>query len=331
MGVRERLKQVVRWTLRGFRPAEASSESRLMPVAQRHGAEYTADLVFVHGLDGDPVASWHPDERPDDFWPRWVAEDHPQLRVWTLGYAVSSSDWRGRAMPLTDRATNTLALLAAHGLGARPVLFISHSMGGLLAKELLRQASDFSDDPKWGAIVDQTKGIVFLSTPHTGSGIATFVEKLPAVLLRPSVSIDGLKAHDPALRSLNQWYRANAGKLGIATQVYFETQNIAGLRVVDEGSADPGMAGVVPIPMDADHITICKPSSKTALAVTVHPFVASQDPDRSAIGRSRCCGRAAGRGSAGDGRGPSGLDRGAGASRSEASAPHRRARVASEA
>ncbi len=68
-----------------------------------------------------------------------------------------------------------------------------------------------------------------------------------------------------------------------------------------------------------------------ALLVTVHPFVASQDPDRSAIGRSRGCGRAAGRGSAGDGRGPSGLDRGAGASRSEASAPHRRARVASEA
>jgi hypothetical protein len=35
--------------------------------------------------------------------------------------------------------------------------------------------------------------------------------------------------------------------------------------VVDDASADPGIVGVTPIPLDEDHITICKPTSRSAL------------------------------------------------------------------
>jgi hypothetical protein len=48
-------------------------------------------------------------------------------------------------------------------------------------------------------------------------------------------------------------------------QVYCEKQAVAGLLVVNESSADPGLPGVIPIPVDANHISICKPESRDKL------------------------------------------------------------------
>src|SRR5207249_4031107 len=35
-----------------------------------------------------------------------------------------------------------------------------------------------------------------------------------------------------------------------------------GVRVVDRGSADPGIPGLHPVPFDADHFSICKPTDE---------------------------------------------------------------------
>ena len=58
---------------------------------------------------------------------------------------------------------------------------------------------------------------------------------------------------------------ADEGVTGIRVEVLFETQSTCGVTVVDPTSSDPGMAGVIPIPVDADHISICKPASKAHL------------------------------------------------------------------
>ena len=42
----------------------------------------------------------------------------------------------------------------------------------------------------------------------------------------------------------------------------FETRPTKGIHIVDATSANPGITGLVPIPIDADHIAICKPASK---------------------------------------------------------------------
>ena len=41
----------------------------------------------------------------------------------------------------------------------------SSAMGGLLVKQVLRTAND-SSNPKWKAILDQTRGVCFIATPH---------------------------------------------------------------------------------------------------------------------------------------------------------------------
>ena len=80
-----------------------------------------ADVIFVHGLDGDADEQiWQVANKPETFWPKWLGEDFPDVGVWSLGYAVSSSAWKGHDMPLTDRAAHTLDLFDLDDIGGRP-------------------------------------------------------------------------------------------------------------------------------------------------------------------------------------------------------------------
>ncbi|EGJ31129.1 MULTISPECIES: tetratricopeptide repeat protein [Moorena] len=111
------------------------------------------------------------------------------------------------------------------------------------------------------AILEQTKGIVFLATPHTGSHLANLIDNIN-FLTRTTISVKELKAHSPQLRELNEWYREHVRSLGIATKVYYETQAVNGILVVDEDSANPGIEKVKPVAIPKNHIDLCKPESQ---------------------------------------------------------------------
>jgi hypothetical protein len=259
-------------------PPRATAVEGLLRVGGENGTQ-GVDVIFVHGLDGDARSTWHPKENPETFWPSWLAEDVPGISVWSLGYLVNSSAWKGSAMPLADRATNALATLETQGLGNKPIVFICHSLGGLLVKQMLRHALDYGV-PAWSSIVQQTQGIVFLSTPHSGSDISSWMKYLGTVL-RLTVSVEELHAHDSRLRELNTWFRNSPLVGNIIVQVYCEKQSVAGLLVVNESSADPGLKGVIPIPLDENHVTICKPESREKLIYSrVKRLVAQIAPPR---------------------------------------------------
>lgn len=214
------------------------------------------DVVFVHGLGGDPFTTWK--ENDGASWFDWLAADQPDLNLWSLGYEIQPTAWTGAAMPLADRAVNVLAALDRAGLGVRPICFIAHSMGGLLVKQLLRHASSIAKE--YRHICGSTRGVVFLSTPHAGSDVANLVSYL-GFFLRTTVAVAELQAHEPRLRELNLWYRNNVADLDIGSKVFYETKATRGIVVVNATSADPGIPGVVPIPVDADHLDVCHPRS----------------------------------------------------------------------
>lgn len=225
------------------------------------------DVVFIHGLDGDANGTWQIKDRADTFWPAWLADDLKDFAVWSLGYEASSTTWKGHALPLAERATNVLATLDSVGLGNRPTVFIAHSLGGLVIKQALRRATDFGSPPAWVSIAKSTRGIVFLATPHQGSQVASFIHRAAHLLpgVRATPLIDDLRADSPQLRDLNNWYRSAAKHLGIQTQIYYEGKTIGPLTVVDAGSGDAGVEDVIAIPMDNDHVSICKPVGRTAM------------------------------------------------------------------
>jgi hypothetical protein len=77
------------------------------------------------------------------------------------------------------------------------------------------------------------------------------------------------------LRELNMWFRNCPLTQAMRIQAYCEKQPCGGLLVVNESSADPGLPGVVAIPLDENHISICKPESRERLVYSrVKRFVA---------------------------------------------------------
>lgn len=240
-------------------------ESQLHKIANCDRSDRIGDVIFVHGLGGDAFGTWHPQGKKDDeqSWLFWLGQDLPDVGIWSLDYEVEPSAWKGNTMPLTDRATNILALLDSYDIGDRPITFVTHSLGGLLVKQMLRHARD-QKQQGWRDIAGQTRGIVFLATPHSGSDLANWISYL-STIFRKTVSVDELKANSPQLLQLNLWFRNNFRDLGIKVEVYFEKYPTSGVLVVDASSADPGIENVIPIPLDYDHITICRPDSKDRL------------------------------------------------------------------
>ena len=163
-------------------------------------------------------------------------------------------------MNLHERASNLLEHLAAYGLGERPIMFVAHSLGGLLVKEVLRISNECSD-AGWRLVAASTRLAAFLATPHTGASLASVIKFIAPRI--SSTHLDLLSNEGGHLTSLNQAYRELATSRQIVTIAYYEkwrTKDVA--IVVSPESADPGVGLSRPIPVDADHISICKPKDQ---------------------------------------------------------------------
>lgn len=230
----------------------------LIKISGCENASRSGDVIFIHGLGGNAWSTWHPKELYDDnFWLTWLGTDLLDIGIWSFGYAAEAFEWKGATMSLFDQASNLLDWLENRDIGQRPLIFVTHSLGGLVVKAMLRTAQTFRKQ----SLIEQTKGIVFLATPHTGSHLAQLIDNI-GILARSTVSVEELKAHAPQLRELNEWYRENVRYLGIQTKVYYETKPIQGILVVDQDSANPGIEGVKPVAIADNHICICKPNSQ---------------------------------------------------------------------
>ncbi len=246
-----------------------SGETDLISIIGTDNQNRKADIIFVHGLGGDARGTWHPQGKKDDnnFWPMWLGEDFDDCGIWSINYQVEPTKWRGSTMFLSDRATNTVDLLAVHKLGTRPIIFITHSMGGLVIKQMLCNAT-YSKESSWKRIVEQTQGIVFLSTPHSGSNIANWFKYIGGIL-GATVSIKELEADNHDLVNLNTQYCNHERLSKIPVLVYYEGQKtkltfFAEAIVVDRESANPGsnINKRKIVQLDEDHISISKPNSK---------------------------------------------------------------------
>jgi pimeloyl-ACP methyl ester carboxylesterase len=244
----------------------------LSAVAGCESASRSCDVVFVHGLGGGARSTWMTAGNAQSFWPAWIAADFPDVGVWTLGYQADVSAWTSESMPLADRGTAILEELVNEGIGDRPVVFIAHSMGGILAKQILRHATSFGVD-RWESIATHTRGLAFIATPHSGADSAGFAE-MARLLLRTNEQVGELTSHHSRLRELHAWFLNFLGDRALVCRTFSETRELRpavlgitlpkGILVVDPTSAEPHVPGEVAIPLDEDHVSISKPASRDA-------------------------------------------------------------------
>lgn len=223
------------------------------------------DIFFVHGLGGDRFETWQ--QSQDTFWPRWLAEQFPNCRVYVVGYDSNklAGILSGEGASIQDLALSMLDQISSREESASHSLLVAHSLGGLIVKQMLRRCAD-SANTDFNAIGRSVSGVAFLGTPHQGSQIATSLD----VLLRQFKSKQSkqLAYSDDALIDLNDFFRTWVSRQGSAVRSYYETQKTYGFQIVDKVSANPGIVGSDPIAVQANHIDICKPASKTAPVYT---------------------------------------------------------------
>ncbi|MEI2581162.1 esterase/lipase family protein [Scytonema sp. PRP1] len=256
------------------------ADPKLIPIIGCDNSNRSGDVIFVHGLGGDGLTTWHTQPQEIDtlrtqpgkkfkpaelsFWPAWLGQERTDLGIWSLDYDIEPSDWHGPTLPLAKQANLILKVLENRRIGQRPLVFITHSMGGLLVKQMLRSALDFGP-PRWKQIVEQTKGIVFLATPHTGSSRANFAQSINSLLLnigRLTVSVEELQHGHSRLLELDEVYWKHERLRTIPVQCYGETAPLGAFGIiVDAVSAKFSKdLPLIEIP-GADHLTICKIAS----------------------------------------------------------------------
>lgn len=250
--------------------------SRLIRIASWTGKP-RASVVYVHGLGGHVYGTWRRAADESTFWPLWLAQDVEGLNVFSLAYDAPASNWLGTAMPLQDRAVNILEILLSEpDLRTGPVIFICHSLGGLIVKKMvLNLQLQASRRAEAADLLRRVTGVVFAATPHTGSAKATWLDHL-RFLAWPSSVARVLVANDPSLRDINVAYRglADERRSTLRHRIFYETLTTTAGEIVDQASADPGLPGDPPVPIDADHINIVKPEGRSSLLyLRVRQFV----------------------------------------------------------
>jgi hypothetical protein len=123
-------------------------------------------LVFVHGINSNPVTCW------GDLPQQLLLELAADLDV--LNFRFPSTFLQRTSIPSAAEALNTV-LRTGVGPTYEDIIFVTHSTGGLVVKQLL-----IDDDRAGRNIVHRTRQIVNFGVPHAGSlpGISELLRKL---------------------------------------------------------------------------------------------------------------------------------------------------------
>ncbi|KAK4031520.1 Alpha/Beta hydrolase protein [Parachaetomium inaequale] len=134
------------------------------------------DVCFVHGLTGDRENTWIADGQSAP-WPKTLLPSELEdARVLTYGYdAYVVRKGVAASTRLVDHAANLLSDLTSDrarcGASSRPLVFVAHSLGGLVCKKAILLSRN-NPEPHLRSIFDHTKGVIFMGTPHRGSWLA---------------------------------------------------------------------------------------------------------------------------------------------------------------
>ncbi|KMQ95175.1 protein serac1 [Lasius niger] len=202
-------------------------------------------------------------------WPKdWLPMDIPSLRLIGINYGTSLSMWapfcpiESKTNFIKERSEEFVSKLTMANVGQRPLIWVGHSMGGLLVKKML--VEEWKTGDKHG-ICKNTKAILFYGTPHRGSQVAA-LKQMTQMLIWPTVEVQELREESPQLLRLHEEFLEMLKKYHIEIVSFAETKPTLvttlkfPFQFVSLNSADPGIGEFFEIPQD--HFSICKPASR---------------------------------------------------------------------
>ncbi|KLU85305.1 hypothetical protein MAPG_04333 [Magnaporthiopsis poae ATCC 64411] len=244
--------------------------------------EPSVDIVFVHGFTGHPYHTWrktgvqglqadvgdvaepprklqrllhrstaresHSVYWPTDLLPNTISD----ARIMTYGYDTHIRHkligHRPSQNTVHDIASNFLVALEAKRRDAidKPLIFVAHSLGGIVVKEMLRRSQGHASHSHLRQIASATNGMVFFGTPHSGAdprGPLLHAIELIASILGVTVNqtvVDTLLPGAELLRQLSVEFPVMAQREGWSIHSFQEqlgVRSLGGKKVVEDTSS----------------------------------------------------------------------------------------------
>ena len=137
-----------------------------------------AAILFVHGLDGDPIKSFR-DTTSGLFWPDLIRKDERLLYrnrrladfdIYSVNYSDAFSIQEHKDVSIEEIAQQVASALESHSIlrTHNHVWIIAHSLGGILVKRILIKWSTNG----YRRYIDRIVGISFLGVPSNGAPLA---------------------------------------------------------------------------------------------------------------------------------------------------------------
>ncbi|KAF7552049.1 hypothetical protein G7Z17_g4593 [Cylindrodendrum hubeiense] len=234
-------------------------------VDQGHDVAEATDIVAIHGLNGHFFKTWTDSTAKFNWLRDAIPMTLPKARVMSFSYD-SALQFSKSASDIFDFADQLLEYLLAERQSsieqARPIVFICHSLGGIVFKQAMIRAFECE---RYTILLRNTIGVMFLATPHRGSAYANWATILARILnsgafgsrTNPQLSKD----IEPKSRVLEQISRSFVERTeGMAIVSFYETSKMdyAKSVIVEKDSACLGVRNEISIPLNGDHRTICK-------------------------------------------------------------------------
>jgi pimeloyl-ACP methyl ester carboxylesterase len=205
-------------------------------------------VVFVHGIFGTKTDTWI---NRDASFPALLAADpefRDQIDVFLYEYFTPKF---GNANSIVGLADQLRGSLEYHRVfeDHRHVVFLSHSMGGLVVRQFLLTKRDR---------MAKVPMLYFYATPTFGTELTVVAKEISSnPQLRGMIPIDG----NDLLQSIqSQWLGSEEAKK-IPSYCAYETIPIYGTTVVSQGSAT-ALCNQDLDPISSDHIDIVKPRDR---------------------------------------------------------------------
>ncbi|KAK3371504.1 hypothetical protein B0T24DRAFT_706512 [Lasiosphaeria ovina] len=219
------------------------------------------------------------DRNKEVYWPRdLLPETVDGARVLTFGYNASvrhRSEGSGDHNTVYGFAWELLCCLGdareQEGATHRPLLFVAHSLGGIIAKEALRQAKAKCASPPnahLGSIFSSTIGIVFFGTPHRGADPRGPLHHVAEKAIRAAgwtadkKVVETLLPNSECLKELCDEFPLLASEMKWNIVSFRETRGMSilgGDKVVDDASACLGDSTLETVrDIESDHRDMCR-------------------------------------------------------------------------
>lgn len=208
-------------------------------------------IVFIHGSGGDHLSTWMP-KGQESCLMHWLAEDLKEVDVLSVAHEADAKSF-------VDYSTLVeYASAIAYGLAplirSKSILFVCHSLGGLIAKQIVIAAPSSNADPKDFA---RDADFCFIGTPHAGvhfrwlrrAHMLIFRNQLGRILLGDSETLRNLNAN---------FVEAVAGQI----VCFAERRRWHFFKLMPDESGFIDHKRAVNLSISKTHEDICKPTSR---------------------------------------------------------------------